>query len=60
MILLQRCVNKLHFESWEEKEEASKDIEMLAKQVVKVTPKLITELGVVPLLVSTMAASAKL
>lgn len=44
-------MKNLHFESWEEKEEAAKDIEMLAKQVVKVTPKLMTELGVVPVLV---------
>jgi hypothetical protein len=36
-------VKKLHFGSWEEKEEAAKDIEMLAKQDVKVR-KLMTEL----------------
>jgi len=44
------CVKKLHFGSWEEKEEAAKDIEMLAKPEVKVR-KLMTELWVVPVLV---------
>lgn len=48
-------MKKLHFGSWEEKEEAAKDIEMLAKQDVKVR-KLMTELRVVPVLV-LMASS---
>ncbi|PNY14181.1 hypothetical protein L195_g010855 [Trifolium pratense] len=51
MILMQRCVKKFHFGNWEEKEKAAKDIEMLAKEDVKIT-KLMTELGVVSLLVS--------
>jgi len=54
-IMLQRTVKMLHFGSWEEKEVAAKEIEKLAKEDVNVR-KLITELGVVPVLVS-MAAS---
>lgn len=55
VILLHSSVKKLHFGSWEENVVAAKEIEMLAKEDVKVR-KLITELGVVPVLVS-MAAS---
>ncbi|KAJ1396441.1 Armadillo-type fold [Sesbania bispinosa] len=55
VILLQSCVKRLHFGSWEEKEVAAKEIDMLAKEDVKAR-KLMTELGVVPVLVS-MAAS---
>lgn len=55
VVVLKRCVKKLHFGSWEEKETTAKEIERLAKEDVKVR-KLITELGVVPELVS-MAAS---
>ncbi|KAE9599248.1 hypothetical protein Lalb_Chr15g0089491 [Lupinus albus] len=54
-IVLQRSVKKLHFGSYEEKEVAAKEIASLAKEDVKVR-KLITELGVVPVLVS-MAVS---
>ncbi|XP_014518119.2 U-box domain-containing protein 7 [Vigna radiata var. radiata] len=54
-IMFQRTVKMLHFGNWEEKEVAAKEIEKLAKEDVKVR-KLITELGVVPVLVS-MAAS---
>ncbi|XP_027339499.1 U-box domain-containing protein 7-like [Abrus precatorius] len=54
-ILLQRTVKMLHFGSWEEKEVAAKEIEKLAKEGVKVR-KLITELGVVPVLVSMVAS----
>ncbi|KAG2395978.1 uncharacterized protein HKW66_Vig0066460 [Vigna angularis] len=54
-IMFQRTVKMLHFGSWAEKEVAAKEIEKLAKEDVKVR-KLITELGVVPVLVS-MAAS---
>lgn len=54
-IVLQRTVKKLHFGSWEEKEVAAKDIERLAKEDGKVR-KLITELGVVPVLVSMVAS----
>lgn len=56
MILLQSCVKKLHFGSWEEKEVAAKEIEMLAKEEDVKVRKLTAELGVVPVLVS-MAAS---
>ncbi|CAL0309282.1 unnamed protein product [Lupinus luteus] len=52
---LQRSVKKLHFGSWEEKEVAAKEIERLAKEDVKVR-KLITGLGVVPVLVSMVAS----
>lgn len=55
VIMMQRTVKMLHFGSWEEKEVAVKEIEKLAKEDVKVR-KLITELGVVPVLVS-MAVS---
>ncbi|KAJ1402153.1 Armadillo-type fold [Sesbania bispinosa] len=54
-ILLQRTVKMLHFGSWEEKEVAAKEIERLAKEDVKVR-KLMTELGVVPVLVSMVAS----
>ncbi|CAL0334441.1 unnamed protein product [Lupinus luteus] len=54
-IVLQRSVKKLHFGSCEEKEVAAKEIARLAKEDVTVR-KLITELGVVPVLVS-MAVS---
>ncbi|KAJ7968693.1 U-box domain-containing protein 7-like [Quillaja saponaria] len=54
-VMLQRSVKKLHFGSWEEKEMAAKEIAKLAKEDVKVR-KLMTELGIVPVLVS-MAAS---
>lgn len=54
-ILLQKTVKMLHFGSWEEKEVAAKEIESLVKQDVKVR-KLITELGVVPVLVSMVAS----
>ncbi|KAL4275043.1 hypothetical protein AHAS_Ahas20G0067700 [Arachis hypogaea] len=54
-IMLQRTVKKLHFGSWEEKEVAAKDIGNLAKEDLKVR-KLITELGVVPVLVSMVAS----
>lgn len=53
--LLQRTVKMLHFGSWEEKEVAAKEIGRLAKEDVKVR-KLITELGVVPVLVSMVAS----
>ncbi|WJX50382.1 hypothetical protein P8452_36695 [Trifolium repens] len=56
MILMQRCVKKFHFGNWEEKEKAAKDIEMLAKEDVKVT-KLKTELGVVSVMASSVVAS---
>ncbi|KAE9591671.1 hypothetical protein Lalb_Chr20g0121211 [Lupinus albus] len=52
---LQRSVKELHFGSWEEKEVAAKEIERLAKEHVKVR-KLITGLGVVPVLVSMVAS----
>ncbi|CAI8591024.1 unnamed protein product [Vicia faba] len=55
-ILLQKTVKMLHFGSWEEKEVAAKEIECLVKDDVKVR-KLITELGVVPVLVSMVASS---
>lgn len=55
VIMLQRTVKMLHFGSWEEKEVAAKEIEKLAKEDVKVS-KLITELGVVPVLVSMVAS----
>lgn len=55
VIMLQRTVKMLHFGSWEEKEVAAKEIEKLAKEDVKVR-KLITELGVVPVLVSMVAS----
>lgn len=54
-ILLQKTVKMLHFGSWEEKEIAAKEIESLVKEDVKVR-KLITELGVVPVLVSMVAS----
>ncbi|GAU30270.1 hypothetical protein TSUD_384910 [Trifolium subterraneum] len=54
-ILLQKTVKMLHFGSWEEKEVAAKEIESLVKEDVKVR-KLITELGVVPVLVSMVAS----
>ncbi|MED6183713.1 hypothetical protein PIB30_040265 [Stylosanthes scabra] len=54
-MILQRTVKKLHFGSWEEKEVAAMDIEKLAKEDLKVR-KLITELGVVPVLVSMVAS----
>ncbi|KAK7412441.1 hypothetical protein VNO78_03902 [Psophocarpus tetragonolobus] len=54
-IMLQRTVKMLHFGSWEQKEVAAKEIEKLAKEDVKVR-KLITELGVVPVLVSMVAS----
>ncbi|KAL2340563.1 hypothetical protein Fmac_008503 [Flemingia macrophylla] len=54
-IMLKRTVKMLHFGSWEEKEVAAKEIEKLAKEDVKVR-KLITELGVVPMLVSMVAS----
>ncbi|MED6195227.1 hypothetical protein PIB30_035924 [Stylosanthes scabra] len=54
-MILQRTVKKLHFGSWEEKEMAAMDIEKLAKEDLKVR-KLITELGVVPVLVSMVAS----
>jgi len=54
-ILLQKTVKMLHFGSWEEKEVAAKEIESLVKDDVKVR-KLITELGVVPVLVSMVAS----
>ncbi|OIV91693.1 hypothetical protein TanjilG_26546 [Lupinus angustifolius] len=54
-MILQRSVKKLHFGSWEEKEVAAKEIEKLAKEDVKVR-KLITGLGVVPVLVSMVAS----
>ncbi|KAL5123636.1 U-box domain-containing protein 7 [Glycine soja] len=55
-MLLQKCVKKLHFGSWEEKEVAAKVIEEgLAKQDVKVR-EMASELGVVRVLVS-MAVS---
>ncbi|XP_015942987.1 U-box domain-containing protein 7 [Arachis duranensis] len=54
-IILQRTVKKLHFGSCEEKEVAAKDIGNLAKEDLKVR-KLITELGVVPVLVSMVAS----
>lgn len=56
-IVLQRTVKKLHFGSCEEKEVATKEIERLAKEDVEVR-KLITELGVVPVLVSMVASEA--
>jgi len=49
--MLQKSVKKLHFGSWEEKEEAAKEIERLAKEDEKVR-ELATELGVVTVLVS--------
>lgn len=55
-ILLQKTVKMLHFGSWEEKEVAAKEIESLVKEDVKVK-KLITELGVVPVLVSMVAST---
>lgn len=55
VIMLQRTVKMLHFGSWEEKVVAAKEIEKLAKEDVKVR-KLITELGVVPVLVSMVAS----
>ncbi|KAK7319794.1 hypothetical protein RJT34_04519 [Clitoria ternatea] len=55
VMVLQRCVKKLHFGSWGEKEVAAKVIERLAEQDGKVRG-LIIELGVVPVLVS-MAVS---
>ncbi|KAI9120807.1 hypothetical protein K1719_007840 [Acacia pycnantha] len=55
VILLKRCVKKLHFGSWEEKEVTAKEIERLAKEDIRVS-KLITELGVVPELVSMVAS----
>ncbi|KAK7302929.1 hypothetical protein RJT34_13826 [Clitoria ternatea] len=55
-IMLQKTVKMLHFGNWEEKEVAAKEIEKLAKEDVKVR-KLITELGVVPVLVSMVASS---
>ncbi|TKY71827.1 U-box domain-containing protein 7 [Spatholobus suberectus] len=54
-IMLQRTVKMLHFGSWEEKEVAAKEIDKLAKEDVKVR-KSITELGVVPVLVSMVAS----
>jgi hypothetical protein len=54
-ILLQKTVKMLHFGNWEEKEVAAKEIESLVKEDVKVR-KLITELGVVPVLVSMVAS----
>lgn len=54
-VLLQKTVKMLHFGSWEEKEVAAKEIESLVKEDVKVR-KLITELGVVPVLVSMVAS----
>ncbi|KAK7306554.1 hypothetical protein VNO77_44502 [Canavalia gladiata] len=56
-ILLQKTVKMLHFGSCEEKEVAAKEIEKLAKEDVMVR-KLITELGVVPVLVSMVASPA--
>ncbi|KAF7803340.1 U-box domain-containing protein 7 [Senna tora] len=53
--VLKRCVKKLHFGSWEEKEATAREIERLAREDVKVR-KLITELGVVPELVSMVAS----
>lgn len=55
VVVLKRCVKKLHFGNWEEKEMTAKEIEKLAKEDVKVR-KLITELGVVPVLVSMVAS----
>ncbi|XP_028764705.1 U-box domain-containing protein 7-like [Neltuma alba] len=55
VISLKSCVKKLHFGSWEEKEMTAKEIERLAKEDVRVR-KLITELGVVPELVSMVAS----
>ena len=55
VVLLQRSVKKLHFGNWEEKEVAAKEIERMAKEDAKAR-MLMTELGVVPVLVS-MAAS---
>lgn len=55
-ILLQKTVKMLHFGTWEEKEVAAKEIETLVKQDVKLR-KLITELGVVPVLVSMVAST---
>ncbi|KAK2393693.1 ARM repeat superfamily protein [Trifolium repens] len=54
-ILLQKTVKMLHFGNSEEKEVAAKEIESLVKEDVKVR-KLITELGVVPVLVSMVAS----
>lgn len=54
-IVLQRTVKMLHFGSWEAKEVAAKEIGSLAKKDVK-DRKLITELGVVPVLVSMVAS----
>lgn len=54
-ILLQKTVKMLHFGSWEEKEVAAKEIGSLVTQDIKVR-KLITELGVVPVLVSMVAS----
>ncbi|KAJ7947076.1 U-box domain-containing protein [Quillaja saponaria] len=54
-VILQRSVKKLHFGSWEEKELAAQEIQRLAKEDIKVR-KFMTELGIVPVLVS-MAAS---
>ena len=55
MILLKSTVKKLHFGRWEEKEVAAKGIERLAKEDAKVI-KLISELGVVPVLVSMVGS----
>ncbi|KAK7246369.1 hypothetical protein RIF29_41236 [Crotalaria pallida] len=55
-IVLQRSVKKLHFGSWEEKEVAAKEIEKLAKEEDVRVRKMITELGVVPVLVSMVAS----
>ncbi|KAG4401114.1 hypothetical protein AAZX31_07G189500 [Glycine max] len=57
VMMLQRCVKKLHFGSWEEKEVAAKVIEEgLAKQDVVKVREMTSELGVVRVLVS-MAVS---
>ncbi|KAL1204111.1 U-box domain-containing protein 7 [Cardamine amara subsp. amara] len=54
-VVFQKTVKKLHFGSWEEKEKAAIEIEILAREDKK-TRKLMAELGVLQVLVSMVAS----
>ncbi|KAI3881826.1 hypothetical protein MKX03_019375 [Papaver bracteatum] len=54
MVLLKRSVKQLHFGSWEEKEIAAKQIKRLAKDNLKTRKSLVSELGVIPPLLSML------
>lgn len=54
-MVFQKSVKRLHFGTWEEKEMAAEQIQRLARDDVS-AKKLIAELGVIPVLVSMVAA----